>query len=60
MPALTRLVREVLESALPPAHMVERARELRRRWKRDAVPMGARFDQLFEALWLARNSSEQV
>jgi siroheme synthase-like protein len=49
-PALARLVREVLESALPDARYVEAARALRARWKRRRTPMGARFGELVEAL----------
>jgi len=50
VPALTRLVREVLESALPEDRWVRAARDLRRRWKRDATPMGARFAELVREL----------
>jgi len=49
-PALTRLVREVLESALPEDRWVRAARDLRRRWKRDGTPMGARFAELVREL----------
>lgn len=49
-PALTRLVREILESALPPSHWVRRARELRRSWKERGVPMEDRFLELVRAL----------
>ncbi len=45
-PALTRLLREVLESALPAEGWVTRARELRRRWKAAGTPMEARFPEL--------------
>lgn len=49
-PALARLLREVLEHALPPDAWVTRARALRARWKREATPMASRFPELFEAL----------
>lgn len=49
-PALTRLVREVLDSALPPADFVARARALRARWQRDRTPMAARFPALLREL----------
>lgn len=45
-PALTRLLREVLESALPAESWIARARELRRRWKAEGTPMEARFPEL--------------
>lgn len=54
MPALTRLLREVLEHVLPPEHVVERARELRRQWKAEATPMGSRFEALVADLVKSR------
>lgn len=54
-PALTRLLREVLESALPADSWVTRARELRRRWKASGTPMEARFPELLED-FTARNA----
>ena len=45
-PALTRLLREVLEGALPQPHWVAAARALRAEWKRDATPMADRFPML--------------
>jgi siroheme synthase-like protein len=50
MPALTRLVREVIEAALPSEGYVARARALRAQWKRDKVPMGSRFPALLREL----------
>ena len=50
LPALSRLLREVLESALPEEHWIERARELRRRWKESGTPMGDRFAELVRAI----------
>ena len=49
-PALTRLVREVLEAALPSESYITRARELRRVWKLRATPMAERFPELLAAL----------
>lgn len=45
-PALSRLLREVLDSALPEERWIEQARGLRRRWKAEGTPMGDRFGQL--------------
>jgi uroporphyrin-III C-methyltransferase/precorrin-2 dehydrogenase/sirohydrochlorin ferrochelatase len=45
-PALTRLLREVLEQALPSADWVDAARALRDKWKADATPMSSRFGEL--------------
>lgn len=45
-PALTRLVREVVEAALPGDDVIEAARRLRERWKAQGVPMGERFGEL--------------
>lgn len=57
LPALTRLLREVLEHALPPDHVVERARALRRAWKSEGTPMGSRFEALWADLARTRASS---
>lgn len=46
VPALTRLVRDVIERALPEERWVTAAKELRARWKRDKTPMGSRFAEL--------------
>lgn len=45
-PALSRLLREVLEDALPDADWVESARALRDKWKAEKTPMGSRFADL--------------
>lgn len=45
-PALTRLLREVLEQALPDATWVEAARALRDKWKAEGTPMSSRFGEL--------------
>jgi uroporphyrin-III C-methyltransferase/precorrin-2 dehydrogenase/sirohydrochlorin ferrochelatase len=50
LPALTRLVRTIVESALPPATWVAQARALRARWKAAKTPMNARFGELVAAL----------
>jgi siroheme synthase-like protein len=49
-PALTRLLREIIERILPEKNYVEAARALRARWKRDRVPMKSRFPELLEEL----------
>lgn len=48
-PALARLVREIVELALPEADWVAAATTLRERWKRDALPMASRFPELVRA-----------
>ncbi|HTQ42184.1 MAG TPA: bifunctional precorrin-2 dehydrogenase/sirohydrochlorin ferrochelatase [Polyangiaceae bacterium] len=45
-PALTRLLREVIEHVLPAEEWIRRAEELRAQWLRDGTPMGDRFAQL--------------
>ncbi len=50
LPALSRLVREVIESALPEQRWVEAARALRAKWKREGTPMGERFGELVRRL----------
>jgi siroheme synthase-like protein len=49
-PALTRLVREVVEHVLPGESTIERARELRAKWQAEGMPTGARFDDLVREL----------
>jgi uroporphyrin-III C-methyltransferase/precorrin-2 dehydrogenase/sirohydrochlorin ferrochelatase len=49
-PALTRLLREVLEQALPEPSWVSHARRLRARWKREGTPMRSRFAELLDEL----------
>lgn len=49
-PALTRLLREILEQLLPDETYITAARSLRARWKRDRTPMKSRFPQLLEEL----------
>ena len=48
-PALARLMREVLEQAIPDETYVEAARALREKWKADKVPFASRFAELVEA-----------
>lgn len=48
-PALARLLREVLEQALPDEGWVDAARALRERWKTDKTPMASRFGELVAA-----------
>jgi len=45
-PALTRLVREVVEHVLPGQGWVEHATRLRARWLAEGTPMGDRFAEL--------------
>jgi len=45
-PALTRLLREILEQLLPEEGWVDAARALRARWRADGTPMGSRFPEL--------------
>jgi siroheme synthase-like protein len=49
-PALTRLLREVLEHALPDDRFIEAARELRARWRAEGTPMASRFPELVRLL----------
>ncbi len=46
LPALSRLLREVLESALPSDAWIAHARALRKKWKEEGTPMGERFGEL--------------
>jgi siroheme synthase-like protein len=48
-PALSRLLREVLEQALPEDDWLEQAKTLRERWRRDETPMSSRFAELVRA-----------
>jgi siroheme synthase-like protein len=48
-PALTRLLRQVLERALPDDRWVSAARALRARWKREGSPHASRFAELVAA-----------
>ncbi len=50
LPALARLYREILESALPLERHIAAARALRRRWRHDGTPMTARFGELLAQL----------
>lgn len=49
-PALTRLIREVVEQVLPSDGWIAAARELRRKWRTEAKPMGERFGDLVREL----------
>jgi uroporphyrin-III C-methyltransferase/precorrin-2 dehydrogenase/sirohydrochlorin ferrochelatase len=49
-PALTRLVREVIEAALPSEQWVQHARALRKKWRAEKTPMGQRFAELVRDL----------
>jgi uroporphyrin-III C-methyltransferase / precorrin-2 dehydrogenase / sirohydrochlorin ferrochelatase len=50
LPAMSRLIREILESVLPEERWIERARALRREWKAKKTPMSERFGQLVRAI----------
>jgi uroporphyrin-III C-methyltransferase/precorrin-2 dehydrogenase/sirohydrochlorin ferrochelatase len=49
-PALTRLVREVIEHVLPSDDVIAHAQALRARWQAEGTPMGSRFDELVRQL----------
>jgi uroporphyrin-III C-methyltransferase/precorrin-2 dehydrogenase/sirohydrochlorin ferrochelatase len=49
-PALTRLLREVLERVLPDDKWIEAARQLRKKWKASSTPMTSRFEELVKAV----------
>jgi siroheme synthase-like protein len=49
-PALTRLLREIVEQLIPPDDWVEEAKRLRARWMADGTPMGERFAELVRTL----------
>jgi siroheme synthase-like protein len=49
-PALTRVLREILEQVLPGDAWVEHARALREKWIADGTPMGERFGLLVREL----------
>lgn len=46
LPALSRLLREVLEAALPSEEWITAARKMRATWRRETTPMEARFPDL--------------
>jgi siroheme synthase-like protein len=49
-PALTRVLREVIEQVLPGDAWVEHARALREKWISDGTPVGERFGALVRDL----------
>lgn len=49
-PALARLIREVLEHALPETEWIDAARALRDRWRADGTPFESRFAELVKTL----------
>jgi siroheme synthase-like protein len=49
-PALTRIVREIIEQVLPGDDWVEHAKRLRAQWIADGTPMGERFGSLVREL----------
>jgi siroheme synthase-like protein len=48
-PALTRLLREIIEELLPEEAWVEHALRLRAEWRAQGTPMGGRFAELVKA-----------
>lgn len=54
-PALTRLLREVIEHVLPAEEWIRRAEELRAEWLRDGTPMVDRFAQLVREIARGRD-----
>ncbi len=53
-PALSRLVRELLEHLLPSEDWIRHARRLRIEWRRDGLPLGERFGRLVRDFALRR------
>ena len=49
-PALTRVVREIIEQILPGDDWVDHARKLRAQWIADGTPIGERFGSLVRSL----------
>jgi siroheme synthase-like protein len=49
-PALTRLVREVIEHVLPREEWIEHAKQLRAKWIAEQTPVGERFGDLVKEL----------
>ncbi|MDP9002888.1 MAG: bifunctional precorrin-2 dehydrogenase/sirohydrochlorin ferrochelatase [Myxococcota bacterium] len=49
-PALTRLVREVIEQFLPSKEWIEHAKRLRAKWQAEGTPTGNRFAELVRSL----------
>jgi uroporphyrin-III C-methyltransferase/precorrin-2 dehydrogenase/sirohydrochlorin ferrochelatase len=49
-PAMTRLIREVIEHVLPEEDWIEHAKRLRARWNATAAPIGGRFGELVREL----------
>ena len=49
-PALTRLLREIIEQVLPGDAWIEHAKALREKWIADGTPMGERFGSLVREL----------
>ncbi len=59
LPALTRLMREILESVLPEGNWIEAARALRRKWRAEKTPMGARFAELLRSFSSGRERERE-
>jgi siroheme synthase-like protein len=49
-PALARLMREVLEQALPESDWIDAAKALRERWRSEGTPFESRFAELMRAI----------
>lgn len=58
VPALTRLLRQVIEEVLPKDEWIAVARDLRRQWKAERTPIGDRFQELVKAI-AARGDASQ-
>lgn len=58
LPGVSRLMREILEAALPEASFIERAREMRSRWKAEKTPHAARFRELVRAAYAEVHAPE--
>jgi siroheme synthase-like protein len=49
-PALARLMREVLEQALPESDWIDAAKAMRDRWRQEGTPFESRFSELLKAI----------
>lgn len=57
-PALSRLLREILERVLPEERWIAEARALRVKWRAEGTPMSSRFGELVRALAAKMGNSE--
>jgi siroheme synthase-like protein len=49
-PALTRLLREIIEQVLPHEEWIEHAKQLRAKWQAEGTPTGDRFAELVKSI----------